>query len=130
MNRKKVGLLNPFNNQAAHFEYEVVNMGELTYSEYDDGEGGHYVQPERQIVLRTLSGWDIFGNKFVCKTCSEDALKNLRQGEIVSVDLKFRVKEKDGLYEQIVIAGNIYTLHDYLRIREDEAFHQGSKSND
>lgn len=127
---KKIGILNPFNNRPAHFEYEVVNMGELTYSEYDDGQGGHYVQPERQIVLRTLSGWDIFGNKFVCKTCCEDALKILRQGEIVSVDLKFRVKEKDGLYEQIVIAENIYTLHDYLRIREDEAFHQGSKSND
>ena len=122
------GISNPLvgTSKNAQFQYEVLDLSEVKNVTYFDGEKD-IEEPERQILIGTLTGGsDWSQEKFLCTVAGSDALKTLRQGEIISANLNFIVREnEDGLYEQKISVTDIYTLNDYSQIREAEARHQG-----
>ena len=123
------GIRNPLagTSKNAQFKYEVLDLSEVKNVTYFDGEKD-VEEPERQILIGTLTGgvkWS--QEKFLCTVTGDDALKPLREGEIISATLKFHVRENENdIYEQSISAIDIYTLNDYSLIREAEARHQGS----
>ena len=127
MNMKKIlgGILNPLNSRKAHFDYEVVEQGDVKVVEYDD-RGTVDSYPECSVLIKSLSGGKWSSDYYYCTMILNDALKKLRPGEIISADLKFQVrKDERGEYKQCVTAENVYTLHDFVQIREAEAFYEG-----
>lgn len=122
----KGGIQNPLNSKNAHFDYEVVEVGEEVKTvEYED-RGCTYTYPENTILIKSLSGSNWSSNEFFAKVMLDDALKTLRKGELISANLKFSVvKDDDGNYQQRVIAEDLFTLNDYQQIREAEARYQG-----
>lgn len=128
-NKYKGGIFNPLasTSKNAQFKYEVLDLSEVRNVTYFDGEKD-VEEPERQILIGTLTGGlDWSQEKFLCTVIRDDALKPLREGEIISAILKFYVREnKEGIYEQSISATDIYTLNDYFLIREAEARYQGS----
>lgn len=125
----KGGIYNPLNLKGAHFDYEVIEQGDVENVEYED-RGVIDSSPQRYILIKKLGG-DLSSEMFYCITCLYDALIELRKGEIISANLKFSVcKNQDGKYEQKVSAEDIYTLNDYYQIREAEALYQGSLMKD
>lgn len=124
------GIFNPLNCRKAHFDYEVVESGEVETVEYDD-RGTLDSYPQRTFLIKSTGGGDRSNDFFYCTAILDDALKVLRKGEIISANLKFSVKKDDGgNYHQHVSIEHIYTLNDYYQIREAEAFYEGSISND
>ena len=120
------GLFNPLNVHKAHFDYEVVESGKVETVEYED-RGVIDSYPERPLLIKTTGGTD----SFYCTAFLNDALKELREGEIISAKLRFSVrKDQDGKYQQKVSIEDIYTLNDYYQIREAEAFYKGSITDD
>ena len=128
-NKYKGGIFNPLasTSKNAQFKYEGLDLSEVRNVTYFDGEKD-VEEPERQILIGTLTGGlDWSQEKFLCTVIRDDALKPLREGEIISAILKFYVREnKEGIYEQSISATDIYTLNDYFLIREAEARYQGS----
>ena len=120
------GIRNPLAGHGAKFNYEVLDLSEVKNVNYFDGDKD-IEEPERQILIGTLTGgvkWS--QEKFLCTATCDDALKPLRQGDVISAILKFNVREnKDGIYEQSISVSDIYTLNDYALIREAEACYQG-----
>lgn len=123
------GIFNPLagTSKNAQFKYEVLVLSEVKNVTYFDGEKD-VEEPERQILIGTLTGGSKWSQeKFLCTVAGNDALKPLRQGDIISANLKFDVKnDENDIYEQSILASNIYTLEDYSLIREAEAYYQGS----
>lgn len=126
-NKFKGGILNPLAGHGAKFNYEVLDLSEVKYVTCFDGEKDREV-PERQILIGTLTGGSNWSQeKFLCTVTCNDALKSLRQGDIISANLNFSVKNNENdIYEQSILASDIYTLNDYSLIREAEAHYQGS----
>lgn len=113
---------NPLVGKNAHFEYEVIEMSEveninLTF------EGCSYHEPKRMVLLKTLSFSS--SNYFWCTLYYNDALKSIREGELISAKLRFDVKKTENGYEQCIIASDILTLHDYYQILEANAHLEG-----
>lgn len=124
-NKFKGGIFNPLNCQKACFQYEVEETGEVKNVEYPDGEGGTYTQQERDVLLK-LAGRFIVRERILCTLCGDDALKPLREGELITAKLQFGVKmDNNGKYEQYVIAEDVFTLNDYYQIREADAHWNG-----
>ena len=122
----KGGLFNPLNLHKAHFDYEVIETEEVKTVEYED-RGVMDSYPERPILIKTTGG----GDCFYCTAFLDDALKELREGEIISANLRFSTrKDQNGKYQQHVSIEDIYTLNDYYQIREAEAFYKGSITSD
>lgn len=121
------GIQNPLVGHGAKFNYEVLDLSEVKNVTYFDGAENREV-PERQILIGTLTGGSKWSQeKFLCTITCKDAQKLLRQGDVISANLKFDVRENEnGIYEQSISASDIYTLNDYSLIREAEARHQGS----
>ena len=123
------GIFNPLagTSKNAQFKYEVLVLSEVKNVTYFDGEKD-VEEPERQILIGTLTGGSKWSQeKFLCTVAGNDALKPLRQGDIISATLNFDVREKENdIYEQSISASDIYTLNDYFLIREAEARYQGS----
>ncbi len=121
------GILNPLVGHSAKFNYEVLDLSEVKNVTYFDGDKD-VEEPERQILIGTLTGGSKWSQeKFLCTVAGNDALKPLRQGDIISATLNFDVREnKNDIYEQSISASDIYTLNDYFLIKEAEARHQGS----
>lgn len=128
-NKYKGGIRNPLvgTRKNAQFKYEVLDLSEVKNVTYFDGDKD-IEEPERQILIGTLTGGLAWSQeKFLCTIAGNDALKPLREGEIISAILHFNVREnEDDIYEQSISATDIYTLNDYFLIREAEARHQGS----
>lgn len=120
------GILNPLAGHGAKFNYEVLDLSEVKNVTYFDGDK-NVEEPERQILIGALTGGSKWSQeKFLCTVAGNDALKPLRQGDIISATLNFDVREnKNDIYEQSISASDIYTLNDYFLIREAEARHQG-----
>ena len=122
------GIRNPLagTSKNAQFKYKVLDLSEVKKVTYFDGEKNQEY-PERQILIGTLTGGSKWSQeKFLCTVTFDDALKPLREGDVISATLKFHVRDnKDGIYEQSISATDIYTLNDYSLIREAEARHQG-----
>lgn len=132
MNKKfKRGILNPLITKNAHFDYEVIeDNDDVKLNEYEDN-GRLCTYPEKQIVIRSLNGGSdlSFGNEFVLTVYGNDAYKHLRVGELISINLKFRItKQDDGSYVQYVTGDELFTINDYHQIRESEAEYQGETS--
>ena len=123
------GIFNPLagTSKNAQFKYEVLVLSEVKNVTYFDGEKD-VEEPERQILIGTLTGGSKWSQeKFLCTVAGNDALKPLRQGDIISATLNFDVREKENdIYEQSISASDIFTLNDYFLIREAEARYQGS----
>lgn len=119
------GILNPLNSKNAHFDYEVVEVGEEVKTvAYEETDGSTCTYPENAILIKSLNGNGWSSNEFFAKVIMNDALKTLRKGEIISANLSFHVvKDSEGNYLQEVMAEDIYTLNDYYQIREAEAKH-------
>ena len=127
MRKKKIkgGIHNPLISRKAHFDYEVVEQGDVKVVEYDD-HGTVNSYPECSVLIKSLSGSEWSSDYYYCTMILNDALKKLRPGEIISADLNFQVqKDEHGEYKQRVTAENVYTLHDFVQIREAEAFYEG-----
>ena len=127
----KTGIMNPFNLSKAHFDYEVIEdkneVRTVTYEDYD----GTNSYPEKDITIQNLSGGGYFGSQWVVTLHSEDALKELRQGEIISIELRYSLnKDEQGNPVQKVYGDKLYTLNDYFQVREAESFHHGSISKE
>ena len=130
MRKFKGGLFNPLGTKNAHFDYEVLDSKEVVNVEYQS-DGDTYVIPECKVLLRSLSGWTMFSDKFICTLSGDDALKYLRQGEIISADLCFGVKnDESGGYVQDVKAENVITVNDFFQIREAQAIYESSFTKD
>lgn len=127
----KGGIRNPLAGHSAKFNYEVLDLSEVKNVTFSDGEE-NLEDPQRQLLLGALTGGSKWSQeKFLCTITGNDALKPLRQGDIISAKLKFDVRENENdVYEQIITATNIYTLSDYYQIREAEAFYKGSITDD
>ena len=127
----KGGILNPLasTSKNAQFKYEVLDLSDVKNVCYFDGEEGGVEESRRKILIGTLTGGsDWSQEKFLCIVSGNDALKHLRQGDIISATLKFNVREnEDGVYEQSISATDIYTLNDYSLIREAEARYHGEQ---
>ena len=116
--KKHRGIINPLSNGNANFEYEVETIGEVKNVEYPY-EGKTYTQPELQVLLRKAGGF-IVGDEFACTISGRDALKPLREGELISAKLRFGVKkDEEGNCQQQVTAEEIITLNEYYQIREE-----------
>ena len=126
----KGGILNPLagTSNNAQFKYEVLDLSEVKKVTCFDGEKD-IEEDRRQILIGTLTGgveWS--QERFLCTVAGNDALKPLRQGDVISATLNYDVGEnKDGFYEQRISASDIYTLNDYFQIREAEARYQGER---
>ena len=130
MKKKKFRLFsNPFNSEKAHFGYEVVESGEVEKVKYEE-DGEVYTYPRKKHLIKALGGrWS--NDYFYCTSSFKDALKELREGEIISANLHFSVvKDHDGNYQQRVSITDIYTLNDYYQIREAEAVYQSRLKRD
>ena len=121
------GIRNPLAGQGAKFNYQILDLSEVKNVINFDGVKNVEV-PERQILIGALTGGSKWSQKkFLCTVICDDALKPLREGDIISAALKFDVRENENdIYEQSIVASDIYTLNDYFLIREAEARHQGS----
>ena len=112
------GLFSPLNCENANFEYEVDIVGEVKNVEYNC-EGESCTQPERNVLLKK-AGKFLDVNELFCTICGPDALKPLREGELISADLIYWVKKDElGNHQQQIIASNILTLNDYFKTREE-----------
>ncbi len=124
----KGGIFNPLagTSENAQFKYEVLDLSEVKNVTYFDGQED-IEEIERQILIGTLTGGnDWCREKFLCIVTGKDAQKPLREGDIISANLKFNVRvNKDDVYEQSITASDLFTLNDYFLIREAEARHQG-----
>jgi len=121
------GIRNPLagTSKNAQFKYEVLDLSEIKNVTCFDGQEDIEV-PERQILIGTLTGGNDWCQKFLCTVTGKDAQKPLREGDIISANLKFNVRvNKDDVYEQSITASELFTLNDYFLIREAEAEHQG-----
>ena len=109
------------------FAYQVIEQfGENTEEVWEEENGVIYSTPKAMYLFTTLGGSEWNRNKFLCTLYGEDAKKQLRNGELISVKLKFKVrKNDDGTYEQLIIAENVVTLNEYYSIREAIAEHEG-----
>lgn len=126
----KGGIFNPLHSNKAHFDYEVVEYGEVEIVEYED-RGVVDSYPQRPLLIKTTGGGDWSNDFFYGIAIMDDALKELREGEIISANLSFSVeKNQDGKYQQKVTIRDIFTLNDYFQIREAEAFYKGSITSD
>lgn len=127
----KGGISNPFVLGKAHFDFEVVeDKNEVRTVTYEDFDGTNSY-PEKDILIQALSGGGYRGNEFLVTLALEDALKVLRSGEIISIDLKFSVrKDENGISVQKVYGDHLYTLNEYFQVREAESFYQGSISKE
>ncbi|MBR4387577.1 MAG: hypothetical protein IKT00_00120 [Prevotella sp.] len=125
------GIHNPLISRNAEFKFEVVeDKDDVKNVEYKEN-GKLYTYPEKQILIRALSGGGYVKKEFIVTLLLEDALTNLRVGEIISLDLHFSVsKDEYGNYIQKVTGDNLFTLHDYYQIREAESFHKGEMSKE
>ena len=128
-NKFEGGIFNPLagTSKNAQFKYEVLDLSEVKNVKCFDGRENIEV-PERQILIGALAGGSEWSQeKFLCTISCKDALKPLREGDIISANLHFNVREnEDDIYEQSISATDIYTLNDYFLIREAEARYQGS----
>ena len=126
----KGGIFNPLHSNKAHFDYEVVESGEVKIVEYED-RGVVDSYPKRPLLIKTTGGGDWSNDFFYGTAIMNDALKELRIGEIISANLHFSTKkDQNGKYQQYVSIEDIYTLNDYYEIREAEAFHKGCITSD
>ena len=123
----KGGILNPFTGREAKFQYAVLDLDKVENKNYFDGEE-EQVYPERQILIGALTGDNTWSQKkYLCTVGGEDALKNLREGDIITAELSFDVKkDDDGKYYQTIHASDIFTLDDYHQICKAESFYKGS----
>ena len=116
------GISNPLKSGKLHFKYEVVESGEVENEEYEEN-GEVYTYPKRNHLIKALGGR--IDEHFYCTACFNDALKELREGELIPANLHFYVvKNQDGSYQQNVSIEDIFTLNDYYQIREAEAVYQ------
>ena len=123
MKKKLCGISSPLNSGNAHFDYEVVESGVLENEEYEE-HGEVYTYPIRNYLIKALGG-SIRNDLFYCKASFNDALKELRKGELISGNLHFSAgKNQYGNYQQNVSIEDIFTLNDYYQIREAEAVYQ------
>lgn len=129
MIKKLCGISNPLKSGKVHFNYEVVESGEVENEEYEEN-GEVYTYPRKKHLIKALGGrWS--NDYFYCTSSFKDALKELREGEIISANLHFSVvKDHDGNYQQRVSITDIYTLNDYYQIREAEAVYQNRFTKD
>ena len=75
--------------------FEVLNLSKVKNVVYFDGEKDIEV-PERQILLGTLTGGSKWSqDKFLCIVTCDDALKPLREGDIISATLSFNMRENE-----------------------------------
>lgn len=122
----KMGIFNPLNCKKIHFSFEVVEDGEDVITKEYEYEGCTYTYQEKTILIKSLGGNISPGNKFIVSVINNDALKPLRKGELISVELSFHViKDEEGNYQQEVRASDIYTLNDYYQLREADAAYKG-----
>ena len=131
MIKKLFGLHNPIVSSKAHFDYELVeDMGNVKNVEYEE-YGKTYSYPEKQIVIKSLNGGSSYSDeRFLVTLSCNDVYKPLREGEIISIKLRFSVqKDENGNYVQKVSGDNLYTLNDYYQIREAEAEYKGRLSS-
>ena len=118
----KVGILNPFACKAARFEYEVVKVFGVNNIMYKETDGTLSTYPERVIVLRSLNGESrLTREEWLVKISMDDALRPLRHGDVVSVDLTSSIEcDRKGRLHQIVTGKNVCSLHDYQQICKAE----------
>ncbi len=131
MNKQLSGIHNPIALSKAHFDYELIeDMGNVKNFEYEE-YGQTYSYPEKQIVIKSLNGGSSFcEERFLVTLSCNDVYKPLREGEIISIKLRFSVrKDENGNYVQTVSGDNLYTLNDYYQIREAEAEYKGKQSS-
>ena len=94
------GIRNPLAGHGAKFNYEVLDLSEVKNVTFFDGEKD-IEEPERQILIGTLTGGSKWSQeKFLCTVTGKEALKTLREGDIISATLKFDVKNNENdIYE-------------------------------
>ena len=109
----------------AIFGYEVVSGdGKVKTIKYED-RGRIESYPEKAIRIKALGA--ICYDEFIVSVINDDALKELRAGELISIKLNFSVKKKaDGTYEQYVTGSDIVTLNEYYQMREQHARYMGA----
>lgn len=120
----KGSLLNTLATKDANFGYEVVSGdGKLETIEYDDrGKMGSYLQ--KTIHIKALG--DLSYDEFIVSVMNDDAMKELRPGELIYIKLNFSVnKKEDGTYEQYVTGSGIVTLNEYYEKRKAYAWYMG-----
>ena len=125
----KGGFLNPFNLSKANYCFEVLeDKNEVRWINYEDSDGPHS-DPEKDVLIQSLSGGGYLGNQWLVTLILDDAFKVLRPGEIISIELSYCVrKDEKGNVVQKVNGRNLYTLNDYFKAKEAESFYQGTTS--
>lgn len=116
------GIRNPFASHKASFNYEVVKDFGVVNIEYEDTDGSLRTYPEKRILIKSLNGDSSLIKEELLVTVSlNDALKEYRAGDLITIDLKFHVSEDyDGELHQHVTGDNVFTLHDYQQICKAE----------
>lgn len=109
-----------------NFKYEILgHVGDITFDEWQE-DGSIQTYPKCNYLIKSLGGSKSFSDTFICTLCGSDALKHLREGEIISAKLKFSAKKNNnGSYEQHVVAEDVITLNDFYQNREIIAAHEG-----
>ncbi len=113
-------------SERPNFKYEILGqVGEITIDEWKE-DGSIRTYPKCDYLIKSLGGSESFSDTFICTLYGEDALKHLREGEIISAKLKFSAKKNiNGSYEQHVVAEDVITLNDFYQNREIIAAHEG-----
>ncbi len=118
---KRVGIQNPFAGQKASFSYEIIKDFGVVNVEYEEFDETLSSYPERTVLLKSLNGESYQSEEFLVTLCISDALKDLRVGELVSVNLRFCVREgADGKLQQQIFGSEFFTLFDYEQICKAE----------
>ena len=118
--KEKGNLLSTLTPKDTNFGYEVISCdGKVETIEYED-RGRIESYPEKTIRIKALG--DLCYDEFVVSVINDDALRDLRPGEMISIELNFSVKKRDdGTYEQCVTGSNIVTLNEYYEKRRAHA---------
>lgn len=110
-----------------HFNYEVLNANnQVDFIEYDDrGETRCY--PQKTFSIKSLEHGKFSNPDQILVTVTHgDAEKELRDGELISLDLRFSlIKDENGNFVQHITGSNLYTLNDYYDSIQMEAFNKG-----
>lgn len=119
MNRNKIfkdGIKYPLVLKNTHFDFEVVEVGELEKVEHKSSTASFTCQ-KLPVLLQSLGGPSWACDQFYCTFTGDDAVKQIRPGDIISADLHFLVFDcGDGTYQQRIYAHNVLTVNDFYQM--------------
>ena len=114
----KGGIKKPLVLKNTHFDFEVVEVGELEKVEYKSSTAS-FARQKLPVLLQSLGGPFWACDQFYCTFTDDDAVKQIRPGDIISADLHFFVNDcGDGTFQQSIYAHNVLTVNDFYQMHK------------